>query len=520
MKNIITLVALLTFSPVVNAFNLDSLLIKSVGGKPALKSLKEMKTYATWGEVTLNGQKGHFVQYFVTPDKYYLRVNFGNFEMIQAYNGKIAWQKDLNGQISYLKGFEKEELIKNIYFESYAYLFPQKKKGDIIYQGTIEKDGNSYHKVAFIPFENDTLFAYYSLTDSLKKMTTSHLDQISTITYVDDYRKVDNVLVPFYSKAVVKDASFSTTFVADSIVINQPVDTSLFEISTQPLQDFHFPNDVAKVDIPFIYRHGHIRLPVVINGKKKIWVILDSGASANIFNKTIIDSLHLPEVGTLPAMGISGFEDVVLVKTDSLQIGSLTLYNQVVGKMNLDAVTYHTNNAYNFGGVIGFDFLSRFPILINYSETTLTVYNPDNFPTPPGGVEIPFHLTMQVPTVHGEINGVDGEFLVDLGNAFGLIIHKQFAQKNNLETKLHNIKKNPQLFGGIGGAIAGENALADSFKIGDIMINSLRVLLPDSAQGITGSAKIAGNIGNLILSKFKILFDYPHGRLIFYKSGK
>jgi len=479
-----------------------------------------MTTYSAWGKITLNGQKGHFAQYFVAPDKYYLQVDFGNFEMIQAYNGKIAWQKDVNGQISSLKGFEKEELVKNIYFESYAYLFPDKKKGDIIYMGIVEKEGDNYHRVAFIPFKDDTLFAYYSLTDSLNKITTTHIDQISTITYIDDYRKIKNILVPFYSKAVVKDASFSTTLIADSIVINQPVDTSLFEIPTQSNQDFRFPDDVAKVKIPFVYRYGHIRLPVVLNGKKKIWVILDSGASANIFNQTIIDSLHLPEVGTLPAMGISGFENVVLVKTDSLQIGSLTLYNQVVGKMNFDAITNNAQNAYNFDGVIGYDFLSHFPILINYSETTLTVYNPNNFQAPPGGVEIPFHLTMQVPTVHGEINGVNGEFLVDLGNAFGLIIHKQFAQKNNLETKLHDIKKNPQLFGGIGKAVAGKNAFADSFQIGDIMINSLRVLLPDSTQGITGSAKIAGNIGNMILSNFEVLFDYPHHRLIFYKSDK
>jgi hypothetical protein len=279
-----------------------------------------------------------------------------------------------------------------------------------------------------------------------------------------------------------------------------------------------FPAGLDSVVVPFRYQAGHIKLPVIINGSTRVWMILDSGASANIFNKSVCEKLGLEIVGKLAAKGISAYEEVEMVRVDSFSIGNLSLHNQISGSLDLSTISSSGPDGAPFGGVLGYDFLSRFPVLVNYQDSTLTIYKPESFTPSDNGIEVGFHLTMKVPTVRGELNGLPGDFIVDLGNAFGLVIHNQFAKTHNLEKQLDNIEPIPQMIGGVGGTISGKTAFAATFKVGGVLIQSLKVLIPDFGGGLAGSEELAGNIGNLVLENFSILFDYANSRLIFYST--
>jgi len=520
MRKLLTLACLTIIATPLYAFNLDSLLIASIGGHEAYDSLQHLTSFRAEGAVNLNGQQGRFVEYFVPPTLFYIKVTFEDFSLVQAYDGQTAWQTDQNGKISELEGFEKREMLKNIYFESFAYLWPGRLSGDREYQGRTVKDGQTYHKVAFYPLNTDTVLAYYDYRTGLRKLMVSRMDNIKTLTYIDKYKKISGILFPFYSKATAEGILLSSEFEADTVELNARIDTSIFSIPAGKITDYHFPTGKQQMEIPFQYKAGHIKLLVTINGRKKVWFILDSGASANIYHKPVADELNLPVVGTLPARGISGFENVEMVKTDSIAIGQLTLYNQMAGSLDLSLLERKGIDGEDFGGLLGYDFISRFPVMINYQESMLVVYNPNHFEPSEGGVEVGFHLTMQVPTVRGELNGIPGDFLIDLGNAFGLIIHHRFVKLHNLDRELDDIRDNPSTFSGIGGDLAGKTAFAATFQIGDILIQSLRVILPDSSSGLTGSDQLAGNIGNLIMENFKVLFDYGNSRLIFYDTDK
>ncbi len=501
----------------VSAFDLDSLLVKSVGGEAALERLKGATSSFSGGTVVLNGEPGRFEQYFVYPDKYYLQITFSNFGLAQAYDGHTAWQRDMNGRISKLEGYAKNELLQNIYFESFEYLHSGQTADQMAYLGTTEKSGQTYHEVAFFPLRDDTLYAYYDISTGLRRLMISRVDQLNAYTYIDDYRNIDGLLVPYYSKVEVTEAMFVTEFVLDTVKLNEPVGLSLFSLPVNQTADYHFPGGIEKLTIPFEYKLGHIRIPVTINGKTRLWMILDSGASANIFHLPSVEHLNLPIVGSLPAMGIGGFEEVSLLQTDSVQIGGLTLYGQVAGAMNLGNLKRRSDEP-AFGGLVGYDFLSRFPVMIDYGQSSLTVFNPETYQPEPGGTEIPFHLTMQVPTIRAELNGVEGDFVVDLGNSFGVVLHSTFVSGNQLEEKLDDIRDTRGALGGIGGAVAGRSAYAAAFKFGDILLQSIRVLLPDSAMGMVGSEELAGNIGNLVLENFRVVLDYKNSRLILYRD--
>ena len=72
--------------------------------------------------------------------------------------------------------------------------------------------------------------------------------------------------------------------------------------------------------------------------------------------------------------------------------------------------------------------------------------------------------------------------------------------------------------GGVGGSVPGYSAFAASFAMGDVRIFSLRLLVTESSAGLAGSQQLAGNIGNLLLEQFRVLFDYKNSRLVLYEG--
>jgi hypothetical protein len=502
------------------SFDLDSLLVTSVGGPAALEKLRTVTSYRIEGEMSLNAMPGRFVMYYAVPDLFRLEITFRQFTIIQAYDGTTAWQQDINGRVSAMGGFEKKELLKQIYLQSFAYLFDGRVPGSVTYIGDTTIDGRKYHEVVMLPLNDDSVRVYFDAVTGLQALSVSKMDNIVMTTTTEDYRWIDSVLLPYYSKATAVGVPIESEFRMQSVAFDVPTDSSLFISELFAPADFHFPVGIAKVEVPIAYRRGHLYLKASINGKRTASFLLDSGASGNFFNEPTVADLELAEIGSLPARGVAGFDSVVLVRTDSLQIGEVSLYNQVAGRFDMTELISAGfdvgDTSVPFGGVLGHDFLSRFPMLVDFGRHTLTVYNPDTFEPPPGGSEVPFYLTQGVPTVHGRIVGVSGDFLVDLGNAAGLILHPRFVEDNKIETKLDDIRTSRDQIGGVGGSLGARTAFAADFALGDILIQSLRVILPEGKDGLTGSEQLAGNIGNLVLEGFSVLFDYTNSRLIFY----
>jgi hypothetical protein len=309
---------------------------------------------------------------------------------------------------------------------------------------------------------------------------TDRVDNLTTTTFGGDYRAVGGILWPFYSRSLVLEVGMITEFFADSVKTNSDLDTTLFSMPRNDRVSCVFPATDSAVVMPIDYILGHVRVPVVINGAR----ILDSGTSLSVLHRPVADKLRLKTVGSLPAKGMSGFDEALLVRIDSMNLGKLAIAGNVAGVLDLKSLDAGGPQDMDFGGLLG-----------------------------------PFHLTSQVPTIEARLNGIAGNFLVDLGNAFGLIVHTRFVEIHGLDSQLTYVKDGPRKFiAGVGGAVGVDLADADSFEMGEIRIDSLLVMLSESTNGLSGSEELAGNIGNLVLENFRVLFDYGHSRLILYEN--
>lgn len=500
--------------------NLDSLLIESVGGQAAYDTLKQVESYQITGEMALNGMPGSFTIYWVAPDLFRMEVDFGQFSLVQAYDGNIAWQRDLNGRVNELGGYEEKELLKQIYQQSFAYLFDGRVPGSVSYGGRETLDGRDYHVVYLQPLNDDTVKVYLDTENARQYLSISRLDNVTTRTVSSDYRTVHGVLMPFYSEASVEGVPMRSEFQMNEVMFNVPIERSLFTNEEVMPADFRFPANQTSVTLPLRYSKGHLYVEVLVGGTRRLLFLLDSGASTNLFDRNAVQGLNIEEIGSIAAKGVAGYDEVTLVRTDSMVIGDLTLYSQVGGMLDMSALTEGGldpgTTELKMGGVLGHDFLSRFPILIDYQAQTATVFNPDGFVPPDSGADVPFHATQGIPTVAAALVGVSGDFIIDLGNPYGVVLHPHFISENDLESRLDDIRELSGGVGGVGGSARLRSAFAATFGFGDIRIQSLRVLLPEGSVGLTGSEEIAGNIGNTVLEGFRVLFDYAGDRLIFY----
>jgi hypothetical protein len=515
------LIALITIMPAIisaAAFNLDSLLVQSVGGPAAVDSLKAMPTFEATGTVTLNALEGTFDEVYAAPTNFYLKMDFGAFSLSQSYDGTTARQQDHTGKVSVLTGYERREVLKSIYLESFSFIVPGRVPGTTEYLGLVTgPDSGWYYGANFIVDGLDTLTAYFDTTTALRKFVVTRMDNARVITTLSDYRDVHGIQVPFTSVSEAPAIPISSEVRIDWFNPDVAVAPELFAMSDEQ-SAFRFPENADSVVIPIDYTDGRIRMVATIGGSRRAYFILDTGSSATILDRKFAAGLELKGAGELPAKGIGGYETINLYEADSVEIGGLVLYDMIVGSLDLSELAT-TDDSLTFGGLIGYDFLSRFPILIDYGRQTATVYSPVDFTPAPGGIATDMQLTLLAPTIQASIDGVSGEFLIDLGNSLGLMLHDSFVRKYRVDSLLSDITQSSYLIGGVGGEVGGESGLADSLRIGDIRIDSLRVLIPQSSGGLSGSEELAGNIGNKVLEHFRLLLDYGSRQVVFYPAS-
>ncbi len=518
MRRFVHLLFALLLGSCAQAVDIDSLLVASIGGTDARTTLAGLQSYRTEGSANLNGLTGEYTQVFAAPDRFYIEIRIGGMTLVQAYDGTTAWKRDHNGRVSEVEGMERRQLLTQVYLASYSFVLPDRLPGGAGYLGDTTSNDTTWLQAAIYPFGTDTIIMLLDPGTAEPEVIVERMDNLTAVTRASDYRSVGGIRMAHRARTDFREVPLFTEMITRSVELDVEVDPTLFGMPTAALGtvDFRFSGGADSVVIPFKYHRGHIWLQATVNGSMVAWFILDSGASANMFNAPAVAPLNLSQSGSLPAVGLGGVDEIPLVRTDSVTIGSLTLLNQIGGIIDLAAIGIQPPAGATAGGLLGHDFLSRFPVLIDYRDSTLTVYDPATYKPPDGGTALDFHLTLLVPTVRASVNGIEGDFIIDLGNSVGLVLHNQFYRSRGLDTVLTDIQELDRSLTGVGGDARTLSATVPRFRLGNIQLENLPTIIPESTQGLSGSEELAGNIGNLVLERFRVLLDYTESRIYLY----
>ncbi len=263
----------------------------------------------------------------------------------------------------------------------------------------------------------------------------------------------------------------------------------------------------APTSIPFVSDAvgtlGHMVVPVMLD-RKQASLIFDSGG-ANFLLPGAAQRLGLQASGGIATGGagttqqMSAFAPVSLV-----DFGGARLWKQNFVVTPLSYPLSHPRKGVRPEGLIGFEYLANFRVIVDYAKQRLSLA-PFDQPAPSGGVTLPFTSDGRHAYVLATIDGVSGYYLLDTGNAGSIVLNLPFVREHHLFPNGGLTYTSP---GGVGGGFQSTLTAAKSFTFAGQTFNDVPVSIPQVAAGFFATRGVAGNLGSGFLQRFTVVFDY------------
>ncbi|GAB3526985.1 hypothetical protein GCM10027443_02830 [Pontibacter brevis] len=275
-----------------------------------------------------------------------------------------------------------------------------------------------------------------------------------------------------------------------------------------------------KVSIPFKLVHNLIVIPVKINNSQPLNFILDSGVKNTLITHLYHDdALELKDVNKIIINGLGEGHTIEAYESfgNEMFMQGIKGINHQVYVLLEDVFDLSSYMGMPMHGIIGYDIFKNFIVKIDYSSKVLTLYKPDTkLKKKRKAEEHPLHIEGTKAYVYGKVrqhNGdtVDVKLVVDTGASHSLSLYLPSDERLALPPKVMEAFLGRGLSGDLHGKIGRLNA----FALGKYELQDLPASYPNE-ESIKMAINLGGRNGNLgsdVLSRFTVIFDYPHSKL-------
>lgn len=274
-----------------------------------------------------------------------------------------------------------------------------------------------------------------------------------------------------------------------------------------------------KVTIPFIYVHNFIILKVKLDGVLPVNLIYDTGAEhVIIFKKQYTDLLQTTYGKRIPIMGADLSRKIfaLVARNATLQLEGLMPQPYDLLVLEEDYFKLDEIVGIPIDGLIGGGFFRNLIVNIDYRNYRMTLYDPVNFEIPKGYMTLPILIKTNKPYIDAETSLQDGtvvkvNLLIDTGAGVPLLLHTNSLASLHLPE--HYIRG--KLGMGLGGYLEGFIGRINKLRFGEIEFPGVLTSFQEIPQDwLDDQDKFRnGIIGNQILNRFSVIFDYIHSQL-------
>jgi hypothetical protein len=272
------------------------------------------------------------------------------------------------------------------------------------------------------------------------------------------------------------------------------------------------PEPIAKVS--FTLFHNRVYLPVEVNGRGPFEMVLDTGAAISGLDEANAQSIGLHDKGKaqLTGNGASRLK-IAIAKNVAFRVGKAELEEKTVALVPFRELESYEGRA--VAGVLGVNLFRRYIVEIDYFHKTLALYEPQTFAYHGPGEIVQLHFgdaAMFEATLEFEGGGsLQCTLGVDSGTYSALLFHRPYVQKHRVLLAGSGIDS----FGfGIGGEFPEKLGRVGLLRIGALALKEPIAAFSDANSGATSKADYDGTIGGAVLSRFTVIFDYPHHKMI------
>ncbi len=490
--------------------------MKEAEGGAAWDSLRSAHTRSKLAAAGLTGSMERWED--LRDGRLLERLQLGPLTGASGYDGSLLWSQDSSGQ-SHTEDEGDGRLggLAEAFRRAHGYWYPERFPATFESLGSRADHGRHFDVVRVSPAGARPFELWIDSSSHLLDRIVEKRAIETRTTYLSDYRTVGSVRVPFHLRASNGETKYDQEETVDSVVFDEAVEASSFQVPPPPPPDFHFANGATSTRVPFELVNGHIFLDVMLGGGGPYHVICDTGGQ-NIVTPGVAKALGLVTQGALQGRGVGEkSEDVGLAKIHPLAVGDVTLDDQLFAVFPIDALA--RIEGVPIDGVIGYEVFKRFVVRVDYQNRALTLFTPGTEPPPGDGVVVPFTFNETHIEVEGKIDGLPGKFSIDTGSRASLDLLRPFAERHHLAEKLGAHLEGVTGWG-VGGAARSLVGRAHTLELGGVAIDAPVAMISRNKGGAFSDSDLAGNVGAGVLSRFTITFDYGKKLVVLEKNAR
>jgi hypothetical protein len=340
-------------------------------------------------------------------------------------------------------------------------------------------------------------------------------DSEITATY-SDWRNTNGVMTPYHAVVIETDkpdynwdckaVQYKSTLSKDTLapLVPGPSDQTLAPDAPP---------------IPFTMEANHIVFNVSVNGRPPIGFLLDTGADQNVINSTRLEEFGLKTYAKTTTTGGGNSADYAFAAGATLTLPGVELRNQHVSA--IDQTGLERALGVKLGGILGYDFISRFVIDIDYENQRITLHDPGTWKYSGTGVMVPVIFDNGIPHAYGSIGvptkpEIPAYFVVDSGAAETATLTSAFVKSNDL-ARLAQTNATVNRPAGLENQFFAQNNVRGNLQrltIGHLTVNNVPVNMSVNTTGAYASTNFSGTVGETIYSRYHCYLDYSNYRII------
>lgn len=198
-------------------------------------------------------------------------------------------------------------------------------------------------------------------------------------------------------------------------------------------------------------------------------------------------------------------------------------YNQTLylPGLTVDSLNFHINDydiltsAYGekIDGIIGYSFLSRYLVKVDYDSSRIHVYTKGAIKYPRGGYLLKPHL-QYIPVLNSQVKDardVTARFYFDTGAGMCLLMTSDFVNDSNVVSKRR--KWYATQAEGLGGKAPMKQGVVKQLKLGPYKFRNVPTYIFDDEYNVIQYPLLGGLIGNDLLRRFNLIINYERSEI-------
>ncbi|HET9714139.1 MAG TPA: retropepsin-like aspartic protease [Pyrinomonadaceae bacterium] len=491
----------------------ETILTRMAQALGGVENLRQIQNIYMRGKIEAAGLSGTVDEWQTSRGQHKQIIDLGDvYKQTTIFDGTRGWVIDRNNQISDLAGVSlKNEILAN-YFATYSYLFADRMPGTVTADG--EDPTGKYYLLRLKPKGGAEATYAIDKTSFLPfSLAVASVGGTSTI-YYEDWREIDGIKLPFRYRQTEPDPTNNALVQQESIQPNTTIAATSFMRPHPATPDFRFTNRRKFSRMRLDRVDNAIFVQARINNSAFLWFILDTGAGITAIDARRARALGLKSAGKLGASGAGGNSEVQFTKGVTFTLPGVKLMNQTV--VSAPFRKELTRIKPNFGGILGYDFISRFVMEIDFLKKTLTLYDSKSYEYKGAGKRVPIAIE-DTPFVEAEVKvtghePVAGRFEIDTGYDGALALYRPFVMAHPILEP--SGASDPNTRQGLEHLTRSVRARVDSVAFGGVSFPNVFADFPLGEEGTQSNENVAGLIGNEILRRFKVIFDYSRKEMI------